>query len=177
MTKSLGIDAASVLLSSYQISPSTPDAEALLAIVQFITDISFYAPSVTLAEMWPGPVMLGHFNERNPWDGIYKGRANHLLDTAFLWGNYNQRYENANWTVARAMAEDVVSFTSNSDDLPLFENKKQVTVYGPSEEGIARKTSVLGGEDTQRNSVIFDLADKVGGLDTLLEAMVNFLKG
>lgn len=181
--KSLGPEAACKLLWFYDISEDTPDSKALLSIIQFVTDISFYAPAVKLAGSWPGPSYLGHFNERNPFEGLYKGRASHLLDTAYMWGNYNQKYTKQNWIVARAMAENLVSFVNGTDNLPVFngssgdvDGKKLVTVYGPSEENVSSKVEQLGTEATCRNHRIFGLANEIGGLDVLLDAMVAFLK-
>jgi len=180
--KSLGAEAASKLLGFYSISRDTPDAEALISIIQFVTDISIYAPAVKLAESWSGPSYLGHFNERNPFEGLYKGRANHLLDIAYLWGNYNQKYTKQNWTVARALAEDLVAFVNGKDDLPVFKGgegeagERLVTIYGPSEENISSKTERLGTEATGRNHGIFALAEEAGGLDVLLDAMGAFLR-
>lgn len=173
----LGGDAALKLLGFYGIHSATTDSEALGSITQFITDIAFYAPSVKLAEAWPGAAFLGHFNESNPWDGPYKGKTNHLLDIAYLWGNYNQSYTRQNWTVARTLAENVVSFVSEEDSLPEFKSKQPlVTVYGPSEENISSYRVAWNDEGTRRNSAIFQLAEEAGGLDKLLEAAQGFLK-
>jgi len=163
------------LLGFYGIQAKTNDSEALEAITQFITDIAFYAPSVRIAESWPGAAFLGHFNERNPWDGPYKGKTNHLLDVAYLWGNYNQSYTRQNWTVARALAENVVSFVSEKDHLPEFKAKRLVTVYGPSEEDISSQTVAWDSKETGRNPAIFQLAEELGGLDKLLDVAQGFL--
>ncbi|CAG9975614.1 unnamed protein product [Clonostachys byssicola] len=176
--ESLGDAAASKLLDAYRISPETSDIDTLEKIISFVTDASFYAPAVKLGQAWPGLSYLCHFNERNPWDGIYKGRANHLLDVAYMWGNYNQKYTNQNWTVARALAEDMVRFTAGKGSLPSFNKEGNVvTIYGPSDDNISSKHSTLGAEDTGRNHAFFRLADEVGGLDACLDAMVRFLQG
>ncbi|KAF7555501.1 hypothetical protein G7Z17_g2139 [Cylindrodendrum hubeiense] len=175
--ESLGEESASKLLNFYGINSATADSEALESIIQFITEIAFYAPSIKLAEAWPGPVFLGHFNERNPWDGPYKGKTNHLLDIAYLWGNYNQSYTRQNWTVARALAEAVVSFVSEKGSLPEFKPENSlVTVYGPSEENISSHVVGWDDERTRRNDAIFQLADELGGLDMLLETAQGFLR-
>ena len=165
-------------MAFYKITRDTPDSEALNSILQFFTDIGFYAPALKLAASWPGPSYVGHFNERNPFDGPYKGRANHLLDTAYMWGNYNPKYSKRNWATGRAMAEDLVSFYNEKDDLPVFNTeigKHLVKIYGPSEEDITSKVEPLDSEAAGRNYGIFDLAQEVGGLDELLNTMYAFL--
>jgi hypothetical protein len=71
---------------------------------------------------------------------VYEGRASHLLDTAYLWGNYNQTYPRRCWAVARLFAEDVVGFVTGQENLPVFNavgEEARVRVYGPSAEGLA----------------------------------------
>ncbi|KAJ4328059.1 hypothetical protein N0V84_001427 [Fusarium piperis] len=97
-------------MGHYNISDNTADEESLLSITQAITDVGYYAVSVKLAESFPGDCVLGHFNEQNPWDGVHTGRANHILDIAYLWGNYEETYDNQNRRVAKSLAEDVLSF-------------------------------------------------------------------
>lgn len=168
----------------YNIAADTSDPQALDSIIQFVTDISFYAPAVQMAESWPGLSYVGHFNERNPFEGPYKGRASHMLDVAYIWGNYNRKYTKQNWITARAFAEDFVSFVTGRDQLPVFNRKNEgtetsrpVTVYGPSEQNISSKVVELGSLPTGRNHGIFTLAAEVGGLDVLLDAMGAFLSG
>ncbi|VUC36291.1 unnamed protein product [Clonostachys rosea] len=172
----LGQQSGSTFLSDYGFTDSTTDTEAVSHITDFITHIAFYAPAIKIAETYPGRVSVSHFNERNPWDGTYKGKTNHLLDIAFMWGNYNQSYQRQNWTVARAMAEDLVSFASEKDSPPVFQQtKRDVTVYGPSEEDISSHVVAWNDEATRRNFSLFKLADAVGGLDTLLDLAHGFL--
>ena len=174
---SLGHNAGDQFLEYYKIKPDASDAETLAAVINYITDISFFAPAVKLSQLWPGKYHVGLFNEKNPWDGIYKGRASHLLDTAYLWGNYNPKYTRENWAVGRAMAEDVISFISERDNLPVFDEKKKlVTLYGPSDKGRSSEVTNLDNEITDRDLRFFDLAKMVGGLDTLLDMMAAFLK-
>ncbi|KAK2668161.1 NAD(P)-binding domain [Fusarium oxysporum f. sp. vasinfectum] len=99
------------LLQLYKFHPHTEDSASVKLLTNFITDIMFFAPVVVMAGHWPGFATVGLFNEHNPWEGPYKGQANHLLDVAYTWGNYNEVYKKDNWTVARALAESVISFT------------------------------------------------------------------
>lgn len=86
-------EAASALLSAYNITPSTSDDEAVVSILRFATDISFYAPALAFAKGWPqtkdNKIFLYHFNEGNPWEGRFKGEAGHILDVSYLFQNFN----------------------------------------------------------------------------------------
>ncbi|RSM10929.1 hypothetical protein CDV31_007057 [Fusarium ambrosium] len=126
LIKALGQTAASKVLDHYNIRDNTPDEESLLIITQAITDVGYYALSVKLAESFPGDAVLGHFNEPNPWDGVHVGRANHILDVAYLWGNYDEKYGPENRRVARSLAEDVLSFVNGGNSLPVFAGEKKV---------------------------------------------------
>ncbi|KAJ5361867.1 alpha/beta-hydrolase [Penicillium brevicompactum] len=189
MAQSLGEEATVKILEQYELASETSDSEALLKILQIVTDIAFFAPSFRMAELFGSDEQkwyMGFFNERNPWDGIYQGRANHLLDVSFMWGNYNQSYPARCWTVARALAETLINFTSAKDDsevrLPRLDpavgaEKRMVTIYGPSDEGIDSNSVELGDpKATQRSLGIFKLGDQTpGGLDALLDAIMAFL--
>lgn len=137
----------------------------------------FFAPVVVMAGHWPGFATVGLFNEHNPWEGPYKAQANHLLDVAYTWGNYNEVYKKDSWTVARALAESVISFTCGKDSLPQFDNGgRLVTIFGPSEERISSIVISIDEVMARRNRDIFRLARAVGGLDMLLDIAQGFLK-
>ncbi|RSL70898.1 hypothetical protein CEP53_001725 [Fusarium sp. AF-6] len=175
LIKTLRQTAASKVLDHYNIRDNTPDEESLLIITQAITDVGYYALSVKLAESFPGDSVLGHFNEPNPWDGVHVGRANHILDIAYLWGNYDEKYGLENRRVARALAEDVLSFVNGGDSLPVFGmEEKKVVVYGPGIDGVSRQ--ILGWDDraARRDGAIFKVAKEAGGLGKLLQALLSF---
>lgn len=169
-----------------------PDAVARDAVLQFVTDVAFYAASIRIAAAWPGAASIGHLNQPNPWPGPYHGRANHLFDIALLWGNYNQHYGSAHWAVGRALAEAVISFVAGVDTLPVFHmSDPHVTVFGGRDsdsdsEGKgkdeyghppASRVVALGDPSAERNASIFALTEAVGGLDVLLGVVFAFLRG
>lgn len=175
LIKSLGESAASRVAANYNISDNTPDEESLLAIAQAITDVGYYALSVKFAESFPGDCVLGHFNEQNPWDGVHSGRANHILDIAYLWGNYDEKYGDHNRRVAKSLAGDVLSFIHKVDDLPVFGLKeKKVVAYGPGIDGVSREILRWDDRGARRDSTIFELAREAGGLGKLLQALLSF---
>ncbi|KAH7176099.1 hypothetical protein EDB81DRAFT_897148 [Dactylonectria macrodidyma] len=104
----------------YGLETNGPDGLAVRKIASLLTDVMFFAPAIELCRTWPGSATLGLFNERNPWDRPHKGKSNHLLDVAFMWGNFNHVYDRKNWKVARTLAERVVSFTYNKAEVPRF---------------------------------------------------------
>lgn len=151
-----------------------PDEESLLSIAQAITDVGYYALSVKYAESFPGDSVLGHFNEPNPWDGVHAGRANHILDIAYLFGNYEERYGPQNKLVARSLAEDVLSFVYGVNDLPVFGVEKKVVVYGPGSDGVSRQILRWDDRAVMRDGTVFELAKEAGGLGKLLQALLSF---
>lgn len=174
MIKNLGQIAASRVLYHYKIRKDTPDEESLLSIAQAITDVGYYALSVEFVEAFPGDSVLGHFNEPNPWDGVHAGRANHILDIAYLFGNYDERLGPQNKRVARSLAEDILSFVCRGDDLPVFGVEKKVVVYGPGVDRVSRQILRWDDGAARRDGTIFDLAKEAGGLGKLLQALLSF---
>lgn len=165
------------ILDFYGIREDSSDQDALLSITSFITDIMFYAPSVTMAQTWETSYIC-HFNEGNPWEGLYRGRASHMLDIAYLWQNYNHILTSPQEAVARRFAEHVVGFTAGQEAGPKFKLGHEVTVYGPSSQGISSQASHMDDEEaTSRRATFFKLAEEAGGLDVLLEAASHFLIG
>ncbi|KAL6353822.1 hypothetical protein LRP88_12816 [Fusarium phalaenopsidis] len=175
LIKALGQTAASRVLDHYNIRDNTPDEESLLSITQAITDVGYYALSVKFAESFPGDSVLGHFNEPNPWDGVHTGRANHILDIAYLFGNYEEKYSPQNKRVARSLAEDVLSFVHGVDDLPVFGVKeKKVVVYGPGIDDVSRQILTWDDRVARRDGAVFELGKEAGGLGKLLQALLSF---
>ncbi|KAH8675161.1 Alpha/Beta hydrolase protein [Ilyonectria robusta] len=173
----LGDTAACKILDHYGILQGGADEESIINITQLLTDVGYYAPLVKAGEAYPAPFILGHFNERNPWAGIHQGRANHILDIAYLWGNYEDKYGPQNKVIAEALAEDVISFIWGQDVLPSFNDGKRVVVYGPAGDDVARQVLDWRDKKTGRNVSIFELAELAGGLDKLLDVLIAFCWG
>ncbi|KAJ4345460.1 uncharacterized protein N0V89_011591 [Didymosphaeria variabile] len=175
-------DAASTLLSSYNITPSTGDNEALLSILRFGTEISFYAPSRAFAKGWPrtkdSKFFLYHFNEGIPWEGQFQGEAGHILDVAYLFQNYNEHLNDAQKKVARAYGEDIIEFINGNDPWPPVEGEKfGARVYGPSSEGITTKYVASGNpEEIGRHDRVLKLGEQVG-FDLVMDVFQNFAFG
>lgn len=165
------------ILDFYHIKDSTSDHDAILWIISFVTDIMFYAPSIALAQTW-GKSYLCHFNEGNPWPGLYHERANHMLDIAFLWQNFNHTLAEPQKAVARVFADHIIGFTTDQEAVPSFIPGRKVTVYGPSSQGFSSRIGQVDDEDiTARRTAIFNLAEAAGGMDVLLDVVSRFLMG
>lgn len=172
---SVGAEYASKLLALYQIKDDASDGDAFAAIVKMITDIVFYTPALRSAETFPGPSYVAHFNEPNPWEGPWKGQTNHILDIAYLWGNYDGKYSSQSAKVANALAETVISYTWQKDDLPDFHDAEKVTVFGPSDNKIIKVVTSAQDMATQREHQILNLGADMGGLDAIRAAIDQFL--
>ncbi|KAF2791847.1 para-nitrobenzyl esterase [Melanomma pulvis-pyrius CBS 109.77] len=175
-------EAASTLLSSYNITPSTDDDEALLSILRFASEISFYAPALAFAKGWPqtkeNKFFLYHFNEGNPWEGRFKGEAGHILDVSFLFQNFNEFLNDEQKAVAHAYAEDFIKFVNGEDPWPPVEGGKiGARVYGPSSSGVTTKYVASGNpEEVGRRDHVLKLGE-MAGFDAILGVFENFFQG
>jgi carboxylesterase type B len=171
-------DAATELLRAYDISTSTSDDTALLSILRFASEISFYAPARAFAQGWPQKFFLYHFNEGIPWEGRFQGEAGHILDVAYLFQNYNEHLNADQKKVARAYAEDFIKFVNGEDPwTPVKNGDMAARVYGPSSEGITTKLVEDGAPSAVgRNERVLKLGEMVG-YDNVLAVFQNFFQG
>jgi hypothetical protein len=175
-------EAAKTLFASYNISGSTPDDEAVLSILRFATEISFYAASRAFAQGWPctkeNKFFLYHLNEGIPWEGRFQGEAGHIIDVALLFQNYNEHLNEAQRQVALAMGEDFINFVNGVDPWPPVEGGKLgARVYGPSKDWVISKYVEDGNpEQCGRNSRILKLGE-MAGYDAIMAAFQNFFQG
>jgi hypothetical protein len=171
-------DIAKELLASYNITPSSPDDEALVSILRFASEIAFYAPARAFAQGWPGKFFLYHFNEGIPWEGRFQGEAGHILDVAYLFQNFNEHLDDEQKKVARAFAEDFIKFVNGEDPWkPVSKGDMAARVYGPSSEGITTKF-VADGEPKEvgREERVLRLGEKAG-FDNVMAVFHNFFQG
>lgn len=175
-------EAATKLLSSYEITIETNDDEALLAILRFASEIAFYAPARAFATGWPNTkdnkFFLYHFNEGIPWEGRFKGEAGHILDVAYLFQNYNEHLDDEQTKVARAYGEDFIKFVNGEDPWPAVQDGKlSARVYGPSSEGNTCRWVATGNPvHIGRDERVLKLGESAG-FDAILQAFQNFLQG
>lgn len=160
-------EVAKEILQVYKITNDTPDDIALEGVYNFCNDIRFNAPALNLAKSWNGKAYVYYLNEGNPWEGPWKGRANHILDVFLLFQNFTEFLSEEQKQVGSAFAHDVLKFCHGVAPWPAItagkiESGFTARVYGPSEEGsIARVTGSAFGGETRRRGILFDSAAKV----------------
>lgn len=167
---------AQQILSKYNITPGQPDEEAFPLILNFINDLLFFAPTLTLAQGWPGTAYAYYFNEGNPWDGPWKGQASHILDVSYLFQNFRGYLTPAQESVGTAFAEDVFKYCHGIAPWPAVKPATGFTArtYGPSaRDCIAGQVTKPYGEESQRRSVLFEFEEV--SLDDLVRVFVAFM--
>lgn len=119
------------LLDLYGIFPkATDDADQIRdKIIQFGTDLKFFASSRDYSWFWPGSSWLYYFNESSPWLGRYKGRSAHCLDIAHLFLNYKDIMDKSQRRIAMSFARDVISFVNAETPWAEFRSSGKMRVY------------------------------------------------
>jgi carboxylesterase type B len=167
------------ILDAYHISEDTPDDQAISSILTFFTDILFHAPTLNFARGWNGKAYVYYFNEGNPWDGPYKGRANHILDVIYFFQNLGDFLTPEQKQVSEAMVVDFFQFCHGSGPWPAItpgtvDTGFTARIYGPSQQGaIASVAPQAFGGQTLRRSVLFECSSVVA-FDDLAKVYVAF---
>lgn len=167
------------ILDAYRISEVTPDEEAIASILTFFTDISFHSSTLTFASGWNGNAYVYYFNEGNPWDGPWKGRANHILDVIYFFQNLRDFLTPEQREVGEAFAEDLFKFCHGIAPWQAItpgaiDTGFSTRVYGPSEQGnIASVALQAFGGETLRRSILFECSSVVA-FDDLAKVFVAF---
>lgn len=170
--------AAEAVLKAYGIEPLTSDDIAFNTLVDFGTDIAYYMPALTFAQSWPGNKHYYHFNEPNPWHGPFEGYSTHMLDSAFLFQNYNDQLSSEAQGVAIALAQGFIKYANGAAPWQEYdENGGNVKRFGPSGTSISSMVE-RNGWGSERRDVLFRLK-KEGkvNLDELGAAWDKFLAG
>ncbi|KAJ5194583.1 uncharacterized protein N7498_008021 [Penicillium cinerascens] len=168
------------ILDFYGITEDTPDEKSISSIFKFSADILCHAAALSFARGWNGNAYVYHFNEGNPWDGPWKGHANHILDTAYLFQTFTEYLSPEQQKVGTAFAEDFFKFCHGLAPWPAITPGEinsgfSARVYGPSDQGkISGVVTEAFGGDSMRRSILFDGASKVP-LDDLAKVFVNFM--
>lgn len=176
ITTSLGDSLSSKLLQAYSISPDLPDDEGFFRVLQFVTDVQFYSPTLTYAESLAEKMKtyMYRFNEPNPWEGPWKGHAIHIQDLMWLFQNLNEFMDGPQQAQAKAFAEGVLDFANGKDAWRPWKSEDRVAmVMGPEGkvELVRDEPSVNG-----RRAIIHELAKETGGMDVLSDALNAFMR-
>lgn len=155
------------ILEAYDINKDTPDEEAFPSVLGFANDIAYTATTLTMARGWDDNAYVYYFNEGNPWEGPWKGRASHILDVIYLFQNFHDFMSPEQVAVSIAFAEDALKFCYGDAPWPAvtpgdIENGFSARIYGPSQQGTTTAiTSQATGGNTLRRSILFDCAETV----------------
>lgn len=180
-------EAADSILETYgfkstALESSTEDDEvAFKNYLRFVNDVGYYAATISFARGWPEPKLFTFaFNEPNPWAGLYKGEATHVLDVVFLFQNYNNKLSPAQKKAAEGFGLDFARFMAGQEPWPAYTKAKRTTkVFGPSNEGSEAVSKIISdneSEESGRRVKILDIGEGVG-FDVLAEAIVRFQMG
>ncbi|GJP95678.1 carboxylesterase [Aspergillus niger] len=153
---------ATRILAGYGLTAETADDEAFPAVLNYLNDIFILAPTLTYTSGWEGHTNVYYFNEENPWEGPWQGKAGHILDVAYLFQNFRDYLTPAQQELAAAFAIDFFKFCHGIKPWPTvvdadIENGFTARVYGPSSEGetVAQVAQAYGGHSRRREDYSF----------------------
>jgi hypothetical protein len=174
----LPMSCANAVLQAYNITPSTPDDDAMQNIFDLATDIAYTAPALAYACSFPGKTYAYHFNEPNPWDGMFTGKCTHMLDAAFLFQHFNEHMKHRAQRVAKELAFDFIMFANGVQPWAEFEHGEgKARTYGPSEKSIVGVVDVHGWGNGRRH-LLWKLSEKGEvDIDEVIVAWNMFIAG
>ncbi|RFU29937.1 hypothetical protein B7463_g6386, partial [Scytalidium lignicola] len=169
---------ATSILKSYGITSEMPDDEAVVRILEFGSDIAFIGSGISFAKGFPGAVYRYFYNEPNPWDGQWKGKASHIMDIKALFLNYNEYLPSGQAQTSTTMAKDAIAFINGKAPWSSYdEQNRTVKMYGPSEEeGFTAEVSEKDDKVPQRRNYLLEFENSPGW-DALSATWVAFLHG
>ncbi|PGH11931.1 hypothetical protein AJ80_06896 [Polytolypa hystricis UAMH7299] len=85
------------LLAQYVLTPVHDESTRRSGLMELLSDLRFYLPTIKVAEGWPegwpeGKCHTYHFHQLNPIVGAFFNRASHELDVAFVLQNFNKHF-------------------------------------------------------------------------------------
>ncbi|KAJ6040854.1 uncharacterized protein N7446_003830 [Penicillium canescens] len=181
-TRSLGSEDRAIQVSkAYNISEALSDEKALENILNFAQDLKFFFPVLCYAHCWSGRAYVFHFNEPNTWDGPLKGHANHILDVAYLFQNYNEHVTDRQRAVATQFAEDLILFANSKSPWRPFKYENMdlySRIYGVDLPVNPNRVATVKGpvELSKRRDVIFEIMKTIPA-DELSKAWGMFMTG
>ncbi|KAI1843768.1 hypothetical protein JX265_001062 [Neoarthrinium moseri] len=156
------------------------DDMAFKNFLYFVNDLCYFGATATFAEGWSNNCYTFFMNERNPWDGRFKGEATHVIDVSLLFQNFNDQLPTAMQASAKAFATDLFTFMAGRAPWPACTEKAQTArVYGPSSWETEVQNSTLHvvhslvAPETGRRGAILDIGRRLG-LDNLAAAFGSF---
>lgn len=178
----LGAEKAALIFEAYNIGDSGSENDNYTNILNFGNDIGFLAPVLCYAHGWDANAFVYFFTEPNTWEGPWKGRANHILDVAYLFQNYNDHLSPDQQETAVAFGTDLINFANGRAPWPVFNfaaKELNAKVYGATNpESVNFRVEVVSGPNTrtERRQTIFNLSVSIP-LTRMSEAWNAFLTG
>ncbi|KAH6698495.1 Alpha/Beta hydrolase protein [Leptodontidium sp. MPI-SDFR-AT-0119] len=161
--------------------------ETTLPVLNLGNDITYAEPTRRAVRAWSKIGMPDSepfyytFNCPNPWDGLWKGFAGHVMDLTFLLQNYNEYLAPGQKKVAERMARDFITFIQGDEPWEASRGGENLgaMVYFADAEGDEDKSMFVpdgAPEKTGRRKVLQELLT-AGHLDKLLDAWNMFMRG
>lgn len=172
---------ATKLLEAYGFTSMLKDEDlAFKKFLHFFNDISYYAPTIHFARGWSSNCHVFFINERNPWEGMFKGEATHVMDVMLLFQNLNEQFPPAVQANAVQFAVDCFKFMHGTQPWPSCTAEQQsAKIYGPSSwkprvsAPIAKVVDDILSPETGRRRVMIDFGARLG-FDELARAVARF---
>lgn len=169
----------SPILQAYGISSNSAESQEFIesdyiGVLNFCQEVMFQAPAIAIARHWyNGSAFVYNFNEPNPWDGPWKGRASHIFDIALLSQNFNHYLSKPLKGLAERFASEILHFVHAKSPWQPFEGENTcVRTYRLSEYA---EMGVSVDRDIYNKPIWGFVQDY--GADTLLNAVEEFLRG
>ncbi|KAK5088282.1 hypothetical protein LTR05_002499 [Lithohypha guttulata] len=163
------------LVGAYGISAADNDEIAYLRVLEFINDVLFYVPTVTVSNVWPGTVYVYHLNEPNPWEGPFKGQATHILDVALLFKNFDHTLDEGTRAVGEAFGDATICFINATSPWKASSAHEPIAFIFGGEAKPGKLVEDIPAHTGRRETLI--QYDSSIGFDTLRAAAVAFLSG
>lgn len=123
-------------------------------VLNFGNDVRFAVAAREFARAWSQSGLEGflyRFNCPNPWEGVWKGHATHILDLAFLLLN-NEYLSKGQRQAAELFAKDVITFVHGRKPWEAYWNGAQQgsMVYDAPAEGAIDRSEYVKCDAPQR---------------------------
>lgn len=153
------------------------------SVLRLGNDITFAIPAEVCAQTLSNAgaeVFLYNFHCPNPWDGRWKGYANHVLDIAFALGNYDAFLSLGQMQSACRFATNIIEFTNGMPPWRALNNNEgpETMVYYAAADGATDESKSIRFEDSTRSATRTRLIELVGKdrLDKVLDGWTMFME-
>ena len=174
------------ILELYGFDQAVDDEAAFQSVLKIINDVGYTGATLAFAKGMSGAGVktnLFFFNEPNPWEGAFQGKASHVLDVVFLFQNLNDKLGKGQRLAAEKMAEDVCRWMYGEEPWQEYKHEKgeeRAMVYGPSDGNEAVRDVVdVKSKETGRRVELLDVVERLGegGWDLMSKVVGDFMSG